>query len=158
MSARCKSQDIPLAGGSGFLRTWQRPDEITLYGPGNLGFQMSRWHSGRHPGLIPYTHPQPPVLAHAAVDYELWDGGPIISQVTLHGKPMGLLGVPATAGACALQQTSTRMRGMHTPAQARTYRKCSQSCDKSAVLRRSVVQGYLHACMVTCTRARLASA
>lgn len=54
-----RASDIPLPRGIGYLLPQQRTDEVIMYGPGSLGFQMTRASARGVPrqGLILWQHP-----------------------------------------------------------------------------------------------------
>ena len=54
-----RASDIPLPRGIGYLLPQQRADEVIMYGPGSLGFQMTRASARGAPrqGLILWQHP-----------------------------------------------------------------------------------------------------
>lgn len=96
--------DVPLPDGRGTWRPGARSDHYTLFGPAGelgfpVGFQMQRSVQGQHPGLVPYTQPQPPIL-HGYDAMQMW------GQLLLQGTPLPsgadapkLLNPPPTAGA-----------------------------------------------------------
>lgn len=95
--------DVLLPEGSGTWRPGARSDHYTLFGPAGdigspAGFQMHRAVQGQHPGLVPYTQPEPPIV-HTRAGLQMW--GQLLMQsdpISHRDDALKLLNPPPTAG------------------------------------------------------------